>query len=659
MYLHPTGCPMNPRLLLPLLLLLPLAAARAEAPTLPSIDDPVRTGQKAPNDAGLVIGIETYVRPGVQAVPYAKRDAQAFYDFLVSTRGVAPDRVRLIKDNASAAVIRREIEALGKRVGPGGVAWVYFAGHGGAALTTRERMVLGDDVMNDAKAFDDGGVPLSEMEAKAGAGGGQVVMVLDACDTGVAGRDLVPGYFTAGRPKTVMWSATGPGEVAGPLDLAQHGVFTYFALGALRGWADGEVDGVRDGKVTAGEAQLYVSRALPGAQLTGQTPEITGGESFEMDRNAKEAKPAIPILGASSGSSASVQIGGGGSSIDAQLAALARAKIEREAAEARERALTAQLESDRKARLGGARAKLLASATSTWAKTRPLLTEDSPEGRQAAQLFVDTYGKATVRDGDVVAAVEVPEVAEARNYLGQSVVSSGKDVTSPTVGLLKWIPAGTFTMGSGSVFATPEEIEAGTKDDETQHQVTLTKGYWMMEHEVTQGEWTAIMGSNPSNFTACGPTCPVERVSWDDAQVFAKMLSAKEGVTYRLPTEAQWEYAARGGGSDVYAGGNEADAVAWTSENAGSTHPTCGKARNGYGLCDMSGNVWEWAQDWYASAPGGTATNPTGPSAGSFRVNRGGGWCVTATFARVAYRNSYTPSYRRDDLGFRLVRSGS
>jgi formylglycine-generating enzyme required for sulfatase activity len=230
--------------------------------------------------------------------------------------------------------------------------------------------------------------------------------------------------------------------------------------------------------------------------------------------------------------------------------------------------------------------------------------------------------------------------------------SAGSAWTSPTLGTMRWIPAGSFTMGSPA-------SESGRDDDEVQHRVTLTKGFWMMEHEVTQGEWAAVMGSNPSGFSSCGARCPVENVSWEDALVFAKRVSARDGVSYRLPTEAEWEYAARGGASHVYAGSGELGEVGWYTDNSGSkTHAVCGKARNGYGLCDMSGNAWEWVADWYGAYPTGSVTDPTGAAAGSDRVNRGGGWNNPARLARAANRDWYAPSIRRNNLGFRLVRSG-
>ncbi len=228
---------------------------------------------------------------------------------------------------------------------------------------------------------------------------------------------------------------------------------------------------------------------------------------------------------------------------------------------------------------------------------------------------------------------------------GEVAVVSGSDWTSPTLGKMKWIPAGTFTMGSSEGYS-----------DETPHQVTLTRGFWLMEHEVTQGEWQAVMGRNPSYFKDCGATCPVEEVSWYSVQTYIQKVSTRDGVTYQLPTEAQWEYAARGGEAYIYAGSNHLDAVGWYDSNSGrQTHPGCQKLRNGYGLCDMSGNVFEWVQDRYGTYPGSTSDYVNNRSVGS-RVFRGGSWLLNPSLARVANRGRFAPGSRLTILGFRLAR---
>jgi formylglycine-generating enzyme required for sulfatase activity len=225
---------------------------------------------------------------------------------------------------------------------------------------------------------------------------------------------------------------------------------------------------------------------------------------------------------------------------------------------------------------------------------------------------------------------------------------------SPTLGTFRLIPAGTFTMGCKP---GRDDVAGGCDSDETPHTVTLTKAYYLMEHEVTQGEWRAVMGSNPSWFKTCGSRCPVEKVSWDDVQAFVAKVSARDGVTYRMPTEAEWERAARGGQEFAYAGSNEVGAVGWYWDNsAETTHPVCGKSRNGYGLCDMTGNVAEWVGDWSVDDGSASVTDPLGPSAGPCRVVRGGCWLNDARGARVADRNGADPTSRYSDLGFRLLR---
>jgi formylglycine-generating enzyme required for sulfatase activity len=211
--------------------------------------------------------------------------------------------------------------------------------------------------------------------------------------------------------------------------------------------------------------------------------------------------------------------------------------------------------------------------------------------------------------------------------------------------------------------------EDGHNSSETQHSVTITRAYCMKATEVTQGEWQEEMGDNPSSFLSCGSNCPLEQVSWDDAIGYANALSGRAGLQecytgstftgldctgYRLPTEAEWEYAARGGTTGPTYG--LMDSVGWYTDNSGSrTHPVGGKTANNFGLYDMLGNVWEWTGDWYGTYPG-TVTDPTGPTTGSSRVYRGGSWAGPARYARAATRY-VAPVSRRSYLGFRLVRT--
>ena len=213
------------------------------------------------------------------------------------------------------------------------------------------------------------------------------------------------------------------------------------------------------------------------------------------------------------------------------------------------------------------------------------------------------------------------------------------------------VQAGSFTMGATSEMEDPFNYEKPI------HQVTLTNDYYIGKTEVTQALWKAVMGNNPSYFR--GDNFPVEYVSWDDCQKFISKLNSLTGQNFRLPTEAEWEFAARGGNNSnhyQYSGSNELGDVAWYAGNRGDkTHVVATKQPNELGLYDMSGNVWEWCSDWYGNYSSSSQTNPTGPNSGSYRVIRGGCWGSDAVFCRSSYRYYHTPDYTTHSVGLRLV----
>ncbi len=239
-------------------------------------------------------------------------------------------------------------------------------------------------------------------------------------------------------------------------------------------------------------------------------------------------------------------------------------------------------------------------------------------------------------------------------------------VNGVTFNMIK-VDGGTFTMGATSEMTNPFNWEKPT------HQVTLSS-YYIGETEVTQALWTAVMGYNPSWFT--GDNLPVEQVSWEDCQTFIGKLNGLTGKSFRLPTEAEWEFAARGGNKSrhtQYSGSSIIDEVALYDKNSGDkyltgdifwekmdanncrTHPVKTKKPNELGLYDMTGNVWEWCQDWYGNYSSNAQTNPTGPDSGSRRMTRGGNWCNPARFCRSSFRYCFTPDDSFNSLGLRLV----
>lgn len=219
------------------------------------------------------------------------------------------------------------------------------------------------------------------------------------------------------------------------------------------------------------------------------------------------------------------------------------------------------------------------------------------------------------------------------------------------------IPPGTFVMGSS-------KDEPGREDDETQHTVTLTKGFYLQTTEVTNAQWKAVMKSDPPGFRSCGDDCPVSSVTWDMTQAFIARLNAQDrDNTYRLPTEAEWEYAARAGTTTPFSTG---DCLTTEQANINPDHqlPGCPKGQyrqraiavgsfppNAWGLHDMHGNGWEMVQDWYGEYPTGKVVDPAGPKTGKYRVIRGGSWRFFPGFARSANRFKSI----KDIAGFRLV----
>jgi len=242
---------------------------------------------------------------------------------------------------------------------------------------------------------------------------------------------------------------------------------------------------------------------------------------------------------------------------------------------------------------------------------------------------------------------------------GDNGVSGGGGKYDPKSIDMVFVEKGTFTMG-----CTPEQGTECGEDEIPEHNVTLSD-FYIGKYEVTQGLWKTVMEENPSKFTG-NDNLPVENVSWSDVQAFITALNAKTGKIYRLLTEAEWEYAARGGNGGKgykYSGSNTIGNVAWYDQNGGDkTHPAGTKAPNELGICDMSGNVWEWVSDWYSDSYYrlsllSPVPNPTGPASGTQRVIRGGAYDGLARYGRVSHRRYVSPAFSYPNLGLRLALS--
>ena len=292
--------------------------------------------------------------------------------------------------------------------------------------------------------------------------------------------------------------------------------------------------------------------------------------------------------------------------------------------------------------------KLKASAPSNLqiTLTKETIEESSVnETSQRSQKRVNQQAEVNLSQPTITNQV-TSSVASNSNTISISV----KDGVS--IDMVK-VEAGTFMMG-----ATSEMKDPGI-DEKTVHQVNLTNDYYMGKYEVTQALWEAVMGSNPSNFK--GDNLPVEEVSWNDCQEFISKLNSLTGRKFRLPTEAEWEYAARGGKKSrgyQYSGSSDISDVAWYDENSvNKTHPVGTKQANELGIYDMTGNVWEWCSDWYGFYSSSSQTNPTGADSGSSRVFRGGSWYGNARYCRLSFRDCTPPDCRGYNLGLRLALS--
>jgi formylglycine-generating enzyme required for sulfatase activity len=242
--------------------------------------------------------------------------------------------------------------------------------------------------------------------------------------------------------------------------------------------------------------------------------------------------------------------------------------------------------------------------------------------------------------------VQIPADFEIIKSSASDTNGNPLEIRHKSIGIeLVYVVAGEFMMGA----------QDGIIDETPVHKVKLTKGYYIGKYEVTQSQWEAVMGDNPSYFKNSGKYAPVENVSWDNCHEFCRKI----GGGLRLPTEAEWEFAARGGNKSkrvIYSGGDNLDQCAWYAINSrNSTHPVGEKKANELGLYDMSGNVWEWCFDWYGDYPSGSIIDPTGVSSGSRRVYRGGSWNSSAWLCRSTARFWPSPVEYGHYLGFRLA----
>ncbi len=641
------------------------------------------------DDAALVVAVEDYDRVPKAAVPGATEVGRAWARWLEEGRGLAPDRIRtLFGEQAKRESLEQGARWLSEQA-PGGTAWVIYAGQGAISAEGTDRLILGADAEVSVVPLSAYGVSLRELQSWVS--GPHAVFVLD---TSFGGRSL-EGPPTFGRPDLVrlpplepragvtMVVSALPTEPLRQLPDLPVPAFSYLMLGALSGW----------GVETAGEAidlqgaVGFVEDTLASLEHP-LSPRILGPSKLPLGQGTPGARPEGLV--ASERSPFADVLGADISSV------LEGRRCGNGAAEAAEVHVVEELAEEA--------VRLRMEATRAWSQLEPVLRrclqpagEEPAPGRaelkarcvEQVAAFTTAAQEAVARvpAGEVEVEVEgcegpqtarfaareepvtIPEVAPARELWS---ALSGIPLEPPppgtveegVLGPLVYVPGGAFTMGS------PVDDAQAYPDERPAHEVEVG-GLMILRAEVTQAAWEALMGGNPSSHASCGADCPVDSVSWLDAVALANAASKAEGLEaaytisasgmvtqvpdalgYRLLTEAEWEHAARGGEGFPFAGHEQASRVGWVRDNAeGAPRAGCTKQANGYGLCDLTGNVAEWVFDEYRESYDAGAE----PQAGK-RVIRGGSYNVPGRSARVTARNWLRPGASFDYVGVRLAK---
>jgi formylglycine-generating enzyme required for sulfatase activity len=683
-------------------------AQRALAP----VQTPARSELVAGDYHLLSIGISQYTDRSIQ-LKTAANDARVLAEVLQERWGFEQRNVRVLLDSAATdEAIENELRRLVRETRPEDAVLIYFAGHGHLDEMTDEGSWIPVNASFDSPTRWVSNTRIRalirSMPARA------VLLVSDSCFAGdfFRGARSVPPPIDDAYVREAMRKKARQALTSGGLEPVMddggggHSVFANFLLAELRttdspyllprdlhrrvagGVAlnapqqpligdlrdtgaelGGEFILFRRGQardwqaaLSQREAQLSeLARAEDEARRAQQQRDaeeaVKAAELAELDRRIREMQERLGMPG-----------GGGGGTLqdlvalvrqqEAQAAELEqmrqRAEQERVARERRIAELRAQQEQEAKAAFETDYALYLEIYNSRFA-TEQIKRQAWAEltGKYAVAGVGAEPGNLWWQDGKVI--LEPPPIT----------ITLPNNVKLDMV----WIAPGEFVMGS------PDSENGRGSNEGPQTRVRLSKGYWLGKYEVTQAQWQALMGNNPSHFK--GGNLPVEKVSWNDAMEFCKRLTElerragrlPEGYQYTLPTEAQWEYACRAGTTTAFHYGNDLDATMANFEgnypygagrkgqyrektvDVGSFRP------NAWGLYDMHGNVWEWCADWFGSYPGGSVTDPRGPNSGSLRVNRGGSWLALALRCRSANRDLWRPSGTGSSLGFRLALS--
>jgi formylglycine-generating enzyme required for sulfatase activity len=530
----------------------------------------------------------------------------------------------LTGENLGQKEMKKIIREFGQQIKSSGVGLFYYAGHGIQSNGRNYLIPIGAEIAKeqdiDLEAVD-AGYALAEMEA---AQNRMNILILDACRNNPFGRS----YRSASR---------GLAQVAAPA-----GTFIAYAT------APGSIAADGDGSNSLYTQELVRQMKMPGAKLEdvfkavlSNVKQASGSKQVPWTASSVEGDFYFAQQ-VDEGVLPPANLPEKPKNKDFNIEDLdAAAKKEESVKNAWEKTLTAMkkayndvLQYEKRDVSSELKARAWNRFVATYAEDNPYSTDDNRLlGKAKTQYaYWSTVKPVSKPPSSQPAGTDLPSIS---NSIGMQFVL---------------VQPGTFQMGS----------DDGESDEKPVHAATISKPYYIGKYEVTQAQWQAIMGSNPSHFK--GDTRPVEQVSWNDAQDFIHKLNEKESTnSYRLPTEAEWEFAARGGiqsrGFKFAGSFNVGDVAVYGANSGYETKPVGSKSANELGIFDLSGNVWEWCQDWYGNYESGQFANPTGPASSQRRVLRGGSWLNTDHFCRSAYRIGGIPDLRDYyyGLGFRLV----
>ena len=612
----------------------------------PSIEQSTYQSTLGENDRVVLISLEEY--KNLEDVRNASKNAAEWHTYFTQTLGVPNSHVVLLENaNASRSKILASLEKSAKKLSKKGKLWVVYIGHGITTFDTEQAAILPYYTENTAKDFYKSSISMTEIATATKPALESSVFIFDCSFNGLdrygnALSDNFPkqeGVVPFIDPASTVLSVGKSGEYAPLLEDNFRPAFSFLLLGGLRGWADFD----KNGWVTLTEATDYADIVLQ-----EQSTSIQGRLRKQKINEAKEEGPSLVrerIASNAQDPMASLEgMVSNSVSLDALLKELSQ-----------QRSYEMIIEKEIADQVSGIRQE----ATKHWLQVKSFAEQrtDDP-ARVAVYAFVRKYEDTTVEVQGKTYEVEIPEVGLAYKLLAR--------LSTPKIQGVEftWIRPGSFVMGNSTEEAGPP------------HLVKISKSFYMSKTEVTQDLYQFIVNENPS--AVQGELYPVTNVSWLDAVKFANALSVYEGLEdcytisndqvtmpmgtdclgYRLPTEAEWEYAAKAGNNFVYAGGDKVKKLAWSAENSGNEIQFVGlKVPNAWGLHDMSGNAWEWVWDRYASYDISDTSNPLGAISGEYRVRRGGSATDPVEMMRIDYRNQGAGNYKSPYQSFRLVRT--